>query len=192
MTLDDAIKNSTLILPEHKAEFTKYLEKLPDGIDKWLYLERIADPASVYQGDILLDIPVCLTDDDGNAVIGRDMVALISNTCDMQSDRQEFVTVCPIVSFDELRQNIENHKLETLLHDVRNNRIFRYFYLPPGDDLPESYIDFSRMVSISSIYLNDIKTSKPQQCILSLSPYGFYFFLVKLTYHLARMETRTT
>jgi len=189
MTLDDAINNAALILPEHKAEFTKYLEKLPDGIDKWLYLGNIADAASVYQGDILLDIPVCLIDDDGNAIAGRDIVALISNTCDMQSARQEFVTVCPIVTFDELRQNIESQKLDALLHDIKNNRIFRYFYLPPNGGFPEGYIDFSRMVSISSLYLNDIKRSKPQQCILSLSHYGYYFFLVKLTFHLARMET---
>lgn len=125
-------------------------------------------------------------DEDGDVVKGDDVVALISNTCDMQPARQDFIIASPIVSFDELEGDAA--AIESLRADIRRNKIFRYFYLPAQNDFPESFIDFSKMVSISSPFLNGIKQNSPQQCILSLSQNGFYFFLIKLTFHLARME----
>lgn len=186
MTLEDAIEKAAIILPEHRKELSVYLKNLPDGIEKWLYRDGIADPQSLYQGDVLLDLPTCFVDEEGDVVKGDDVVALISNTCDMQPVRQDFIIASPVVSFDELEGDAAT--VENLRAEIRRNKIFRYFYLPPQNDFPESFIDFSKMVSISSPYLNGIKRDSSRQCILSLSQNGFYFFLIKLTFHLARME----
>lgn len=186
MTLEDAIEKAAIILPEHRKELFAYLKKLPDGIEKWLYRVEIADPQSLYQGDVLLNLPTCFVDEEGDVVKGNDVVAVISNTCDMQPARQDFIIASPIVSLNELEGDAV--AVENLRAEIRRNKIFRYFYLPPQNDFPESFIDFSKMVSISSPYLNGVKRDSPRQCILSLSQNGFYFFLIKLTFHLARME----
>jgi hypothetical protein len=189
MTLDDAIEKASIILPEHRKELAAYLKNLPDGIEKWLYRSNIADPQSLYQGDVLINLPTCFVDEVGDVVKGDDVVALISNTCDMQPARQDFIIASPIVSFDELKENEgDAANIENLCAEIRGNKIFRYFYLPAQDGFPESCIDFSRMVSINSTFLNSIKRYSPQQCVLSLSQNGFYFFLIKLTFHFARME----
>ncbi len=187
MTLEDAIAKAQLILPEHKKEFTSLLEKFPKNIDQWLYRSPI-DPASLYQGDILVDIPVCFIDDDGDTVKGIDYVAMISNTCDMQPARKETVLASPIVVINELADHLKavgNKGIDNKLEDIRSNNIFSFFYLPEHGNFPESFIDFSRMITITSDYINRIYSGKR---ILSLSQYGFYLFLIKLTFHLARME----
>jgi hypothetical protein len=193
MTLEDAIHQANIILPEHKEEFIKQLKRFPYGIEKWLYRDSLVIPDSLYQGDILFNLPTCFIDEEGDIIEGEDFVALISNTCDMQPGRRDFVIISPIVPFDEYKEHLIHTKkdVENVLMDIRKNRIFGFFYLPPREMIPESFIDFSRMVSISSTYVNNIKISLPEKCLLSLSPYGFYLFLIKLTFHLARMETPT-
>ena len=187
MTLEDALEKAQIILPEHKKEFISLLSKFPKGIEKWLY--RIpADAQSLYQGDILIDMPVCFIDDDGDTVKGIDYIAMISNTCDMQPTRKDTVLASPIVVLTEYRDFLkaaDDKGVDNRLKDIRNNRIFSFFYLPQNDKFPESFIDFSRMVTINSDFVNRIYSGKR---LLSLSPYGFYLFLIKLTFHLARIE----
>lgn len=187
MTFEEAIDRSSIILPEHKKEFAMLLAKFPAGLEKWIYGVR-AESNSLFQGDILVEIPVCFIDEDGDTVQGIDPIAMISNTCDMQPDRKEFVIASPIIpitDFEEHLRSIGETGTDTKLTDIRRNRIFSYFYLPQYEGFPESFIDFSRMVTISSLYINRVFSGKRT---LSLSRYGFYLFLIKLTYHLARME----
>ncbi|MCK5506164.1 MAG: hypothetical protein KAJ10_13450 [Thermodesulfovibrionia bacterium] len=187
MTLEEAIAKAQLILPEHKKEFTALLEKFPHNIDKWIY-DLPSDPESLNQGDILIDMPVCFIDDDGDTVKGTDYVAMVSNACDMQPSRKETVIASPIVILAvraAFLKDIGGKDIETKLQDIRENKIFSFFYLPARDSFPESYIDFSRMITVNSNFANRVYTGKR---ILSLSQYGFYLFLIKLTFHLARME----
>ena len=107
MTLEDAIKRANIILPEHKSEFTSYLQKLPQGIEKWLY-GTPDNPNSLYQGDILIDLPVCFVNEAGDVVKGIDYVAMISNACDMQPNRKETVIASPIVRFSEYEKHLRD------------------------------------------------------------------------------------
>lgn len=187
MTFEEAIERSSIILPEHKNEFAALLAKFPADLEKWIY--RVpAESNSLFQSDILLEIPVCFIDEDGDTVQGIDTVTMISNTCDMQPDRKEFIIASPIIpitDFEEHLRSIGETGIDTKLTDIRRNRIFSYFYLPQHEGFAESFIDFSRMVTINSHYINRVFSGKRT---LSLSQYGFYLFLIKLTYHLARME----
>ena len=187
MTLDDYINRASIILPEHKKEFASYLKKLPSGIEKWLY-GTPDNQDSLYQGDILIDLPVCFIDEDGDVVKGIDIVAMISNACDMQIGRRETVIASPIITFSEYEKHLRlagEKNINDRIMDIRHNNIFSRFYLPQAIKFPESFIDFSKMVTINSTYAN---REYPEQRLLSLSQYGFYFFLIKLTFHFARME----
>jgi hypothetical protein len=188
MELKELIEESPCILPGHKKEFFAYLRNdFPWGIEKWLY-GTPEDMGSLYQGDILVDVPVCRIDEDGDVVKATDRVAMISNTCDLQPARKETVIASLIFTFADhekfLRQN-EERDVDRTLRNIRENNVFSYFYLPQSDDFPESFIDFSTMVTIDSYYMN---STYPEKRVLSLSPHGRYLLLIKLTFHLARVE----
>jgi len=58
-------------------------------------------------------------------------------------------------------------------------------YLPGGQNIPDSFVDFGHLCSLSSDYFH-------RECyrrrLVSLSWYGHYFLLVKLAYHFTRPE----
>jgi len=188
MELRKLIEGSACILPGHKEEFIACLEKFPK-VDDWLYGVP-ADAGFLYQGDLLFDVPVCLIDSEGDVIKGKDRVAMISNTCDMQPGRKENVVASVVFTLadhaDLLKaQGITDEGMEERLRNIRENRVFSYFYLPPNGEIPEGFIDLSTMVTINSDYMNSAYTEKR---VLSLSRNGFYLFLIKLTFHLARIE----
>jgi len=191
MTLEEALRETPIIRERDKASLFKCLkEDFPTHIEKWLYTDGITDAAALYQGDIVLDLPVCFIDEDGDIIGGNSAVSLVSNTCDMQPGRKDYILVSPVIPIEEQRKDYESvgADIENHLANIRNNRIFSYFYLPPKGDFGESFIDFSQMITIHSNYLNNIKTEAPANCKVSLSRNGFYLFLIKLGYHFARME----
>lgn len=191
MGLRELIEGSPCILPGHKAEFLAHLETFPDRIEEWLYGVP-DDMGSLYQGDIVVNMPVCLIDEDGDVIRASDCVAMISNSCDLQPGRRGNVVASLVLNLSEyenhLRANGEPGVHERLTN-IRANLVYSYFYLPASNGFPESFIDFSTMVTINSDYMNSTYSSKR---ILSLSPYGFYLLLIKLTFHLARMEYWTS
>lgn len=183
MKFEELITNSYFNLPSHKSKLLDFIRKnFPHGVYKNLYSRNI-DPYILYQGDVIKQIPVCFIDKDGNTQIGLDTVALVSNTCDMQHNRQPTIIVSPIIELSEL-----SHMSNDYIKDLKNNNIFRYFYLPPAGRMPESCVDFARMSTLNNVYINNLKSTVPHNCIISLSGVGFYLFLIKLTYHLARTE----
>jgi hypothetical protein len=189
-SLQQAIRNSTVVFPEHQNELIERLENFPYGLEKWLYRTCIVDTQSLYQADIIIKVPTCFINEVGKPAKGVDIVCLISATCDMQDSRKEFIVAAPIVPFDELMAvATDKEQAANRIDEMRKNRVFSYFYLPEQNGLPEGFVDFTRMMAVSSRYLNMLKKTSPEHCILSLSQTGYYLFLIKLTYYLARMET---
>lgn len=189
-SLQEAIQKSTVILPGHQKELIQCLNEFPYGLDKWLYRTSVVDAQVLYQADIVTDVPTCFINANGKPAKGIDIVCLISATCDIQDSRKEFIVVAPIVPFHELKAGATDVKqAESRIDDIRKNKVFSYFYLPKQNSLPEGFIDYTRMVAVNSRYVNEIKKTKPDRCILSLSQTGYYLFLIKLTYYLARMES---
>lgn len=191
MTFEEAINQAPNILPGHKKEFSECIRNFPFGVEKWLYLNSVVNDNALYQGDIILDLPTSMIDDEGYPVKGSDNVALISNSCDMQPDRHDSIIVSPIIDLNEYKSCLEKiapEKAENQISAIRKNEKICYFYLPEVKGFPESFIDLTNMISISSKYLNMIKNSKTEKCFISLSDNGFYLFLIKLVYHFARLE----
>ncbi|KJU86847.1 hypothetical protein MBAV_000961 [Candidatus Magnetobacterium bavaricum] len=179
MTLDDAIQRAQFIRPEHKGKLRECLEKLhPDCISKWLYgTHREYD--TLYQGDILKEIPVCFIDEDGDVISGTDYVAMISNTCDMQPNRKETIIVSPIVTLADYKEDLIENKVKNVdskLEDIKKNKIISKFYLPHNGIFPESFVDFSSMVTVNSIFVNRVYRDKE---LLSLISIWFLFFPYK-------------
>ncbi|HSW62014.1 MAG TPA: hypothetical protein VLH56_01640 [Dissulfurispiraceae bacterium] len=189
MYLEEAINKATIIAEEQKADFFACLDRLPQDLDRWLYNPTILEEQSLNQGDILNNIPICFIEDDGDAYGGNFTVALMSTSCDMQPGRLPYVLAAPVVSLEELTQYKNKDTANQFAEQIKKNKIARYFFLPALNGLGDACIDFSQIVTISSNFMHKIKSEKPSNCVLSLSQKGYYFFLVKLMYFFARIET---
>jgi hypothetical protein len=193
-SLDDAINNAKLILPGHKKEFFEILKNFPNDIERWLFNESVADKESLYQGDIVLDLPVCFVWNNGKIKKGAKNVILVSNTCDMQPNRHNFIVVSPFIPIQKHKEKLSRispnspNKVESNLADIRKNKVFSSFYIPANNCIEEGFIDFTQMISIGSSYLNEIKKGGTASCPISLSVNGRYLFLIKLLFHIARQK----
>jgi len=122
---------------------------------------------------------------------------LLSHTCDMEFEektREKYISVAPVFSFEEFAKfkvsKYTDEGWQDFLDDVRKNRITDILYIPGKNPLNDSVILLDRISSIDPKFLKIRLEKTGSKRVLSLSQTGFYFFLIKLTYHFARYEDR--
>ncbi len=167
------------------------IENFPDNIDNRIYTTRLKCEKTVFQGDGIRDLPV-ISLPSVKSVNAKVMV--FSNTCDVdpQNDRPFNSRVCyaPIFNLSKykamLEQNFPEDSVEGHLRSVRNQEITQIFYLPYHPDIEgESIVFFDR---INNLDRRHIKADQiPEQRLFTLSDYGFYLFLIKLSIHFTRI-----
>jgi hypothetical protein len=179
------------ILPEeHQEPLSRNLRRIPDF--SWL-LGAPHPSAERLQGDLILDVPTVFLDQTAVPRTHNFTVMVLNNTCDLPDDRLEVVTVVPVVDFAEFLTSQRNEgRSDASLHGyaeaIRRNDITELFYLPPfgsflGGGL--GLLQFACSIS-QSVYLKAVNEGRRAA---SFSQIGFYFFLIKLTTHIARPET---
>jgi len=198
--LDEIIDSSYFIDNNLKEQCKDYFKQTRHPVGDWLFSYKPTE--DVYQGDIIdkLDIIYFEVVNDilETKVLEDQPCMLLSNTCDMDlhgKTRGKYISVAPIFAF----RDFSNWKIESysdegwggFLNDVKRNRITDILYIPGKQPLAESVILLDRIFSIDPKFLDaKIKRSGSKK-ILSLSQIGFYYFLIKLTYHFARYEDRS-
>lgn len=171
------------------------------------------DPEIVYtkkeeefflQGDGIIDIPFnefVLSEYKTFFCSGM----IISNTCDISEGNQRVsepnVQLAILLDFneylDELKEvGISNEKIQSFKSNLKENRISNLMYLPEliknGEKvLPESIVRFDKVVSVPSTVIN--KNYTKSYCpigdkLFTLSNYGFYLLLLKLSIHYCRFR----
>lgn len=188
MDLEDAAQQSGVIPPERVASLVSCL-KAPDF--GWL----LTCPHSTerrLQGDVLSDFPVALVDSAGSPRCKQFTVLVLNNTCDLQPQRSEFVTVAPVLDFGAFSQHVIQKRGEAsaanYLKDVKANRVFEILWLPAfGSFLYGAVVFLDKIGSVSSVVYESALAGDRR--LASFSQNGFYFLLIKLTKHLARPES---
>jgi hypothetical protein len=197
--LDELIDSSHFIADHLKEQCKQYLKQIPQGLGDWFYSSLI--PQAAYQGDIVDKFEVVyyeVVDDRLEIQSLEDFPCmLLSHTCDMDLEdktREKYVSVAPVFSFKEFAKFKTSEYSEKGWNDfldaVKANRITDILYIPGKSPLDNSVILLDR---ISSVHPNLLKIRLQKggtKRVLSLSQIGFYFFLIKLTYHFARYEDR--
>ena len=87
------------------------------------------------------------------------------------------------------RLGFPHKKVADHINDIRKQRITNVFFLPGINSiLDDSIIQFDRICSCSndSISRADLKNKR----IFTLSNYGFYLFLFKLSLHFTRIQEK--
>jgi len=190
------VENIDLFLPRYLTNTTASalidsLRQFPDNIDQRLYLGSIATDLPVLQGDGIRGLMVCHV--PAQRFYEAPCVVL-SNSCDIDpaNERHTPVNVCyaPILRLDkyhhELVERYSHAKAASVVESIRKQHITQYFYLPRGLGLDyEGLVSLDQLCSAPST--PEFHSQMKARRLFTLSQYGFYLFLFKLSVHFTRM-----
>lgn len=174
------------------------LKYFPENIDKRLYTSYLKNSPVIYQGDGLsgllhIELPKPIT----KKVDGM----ILSNTCDIDQENVRLLSSrlihAPILNLQKYYEMLINMFVGTNkkpkdiidqhISSIKKQYISHIFFLPKGEGLSEeSIILFDRVTSLPSSYFP--KNKIIEQRLFTLSDFGFYLFLFKLSVHFTRVR----
>ncbi|UCZ56738.1 hypothetical protein LGV61_00225 [Desulfurispirillum indicum] len=166
----------------------KDISMFPDNIDNRLYTNIHED--NCFQGDGIKQLPVIFLPENE---IKHAPVLILSNTCDISALNRRylppFVLYTPLIPLENyiamLRDaKICSEKISTHTTEIKRQAVSQIFYLPPHGKLIESIVFFDRIVSNHAASL---PSPIHQSRLFSLSQYGHYLLLFKLSMHFTRL-----
>lgn len=178
---------------ENYEQLISEIRAFPANIDKRMFTSGL-ERNIIYQGDGLRDMPVVNIEDLTQGVKYRPCM-IISNTCDMDlANTRLFPTTImytPIVILRNYVHVLEQYgatvdKIKNHIADVKAQKVSSMFYLPSIGEQEESIVFLDRILHVSQKYVdrNAIDTRR----LFSLSDYGFYLFVFKMSIHLSRIR----
>lgn len=195
MNLDDL----KIYLPKYLSEESENelfisLKDFPSNIDQRLYTNYLKSEPIIFQGDGLQSLlAINLPSTETKIVSGM----VISNTCDIDpTNKRNFpsqIIYAPIIDFkkysDSLKQKLPAEKVYSHLEAIRKQFVTQIFYLPPlSDKLKESIVFLDRLHNIKNDYCD--RSELDSSRIFTLSDYGNYLFLFKLSLHFTRIQDK--
>lgn len=180
---------------ESQEELFAELKSFPENIDKRFFTELLKASKVLYQGDGIRDLPIV----EFATRTFLDVKALIiSNTCDTDPTNKRrfsaYAAYAPILNLSKWEATLKSNRpkgewqsIEGHIQGIRAQTVTQFFYLPPSPALPnESFVRLDRLFSIPT---DEIPAdSIPERRIFTLSNYGFYVLLFKLSLHFTRIQ----
>ena len=134
----------------------------------------------INQGDILDKIPFIFQDENGKINLFQTKGMVISNSCDVENDSE--VILAPLIPYANSNEFNDNQK-----KDILNNKYNAKMCLSYSE-IDNYYIDLAGMQSFNKHFILKLFEEKKIKLEYSLSQFGWYFLLTKLTIHFMRME----
>lgn len=151
------------------------------------------------QSDLIKEIRMSVWNDDiSNYEKGYSDAIIISNTCDISNDNKHELNkkqclFAPVIDFNEYISDLTNsgypkEKLQQFISSVKTQLITNLFYLPFFHKENKEYVVLLDNVfwfpteELNS-YIENIKENR----ITSLGQFGYYLFILKLSYHICRL-----
>lgn len=181
--------------PSSEQTLFEELRQFPTNIDAGrVYSRTIQMEEQLYQGD---GIDGALVTNLPSAEIRPSNVVLLSNTCDMAVENRRLfpsrICYSPIFNLEKYRNKLiesnvtTSSRVEQHVNDIRYQKITQIFFLPRGGDLAEDGFIFFDRLNSSALTTEDVDRLSRQK-LFSLSNYGLYLFLFKLSIHFTRMN----
>ena len=172
------------------------LKDFPNNIDERFYSNYNLDDNILYQGDCLKDIPAFKLPNTHSKL---SQSIAISNTCDMDlnnsnerpwnTQRILFSQIILLEKLEkELCQRFPKDKVTNYINSIKKQKITNTFYLPKSKNLDEAivFFDYTNSFDIDFIERDGLKEKR----LVSLSNYGFYILLIKLSIHFTRIQEK--
>lgn len=174
------------------------LKDFPENIDNRIYTNYLLGNQIIYQGDGMSGLlSVSLPDTRYGRVSGM----ILSNTCDLDvanerlvESRLVFATIFQLEKYKNLlvRTQVETGKktaevIDNHIDRIKKQYISNIFYLPAWGNLEhDSIVLFDRVNNLPNSFINKEEISEKK--LFTLSDYGFYLFLYKLSIHFTRIR----
>ncbi len=199
----ELIQDISLYLPQYlssseKDSMREELRNFPtDGTKSTIYTCALKCADYLLQADGIADLPYC---NFPNTKIGKVSGILFSNTCDMSVENKRLnncrIMYAPILSLDKYKAGLlgkfEKERVEAHINDIKSQSVSQVMYLPQdktGVGLGfDGIVFFDRAISIP--LSNQITEEFIKNRIFTLSNFGFYLFLLKISYHFTRIKER--
>jgi len=179
--------------PESEKYLFEELKHFPKNIDDRLYASYPLEPDIIYQGDGIDGLLVVNLPDP---LIAKAPVMIFSNTCDIDPRNKRLfpstLVYSPVFNLQKYRDGLIASKMkdaaaiESHIESIKKQRITQMFYLPKGESLQnESFVFLDKINSCDNTFLEkqEIKNLR----LFTLSNYGLYLFIFKLSIHFTRI-----
>jgi hypothetical protein len=173
--------------PENKRQLFEELKSFPDNVNYYLHdkSEEEMLQGDGWRGFLLLDAVT----HDAKRVSG----IILSNSCDIALDnpsyRRRRAVFCPLVElarYETLLSGIKQEmEVRSILEDIKRQRITYIFHLPAVNGVCRESI--ALLDDVHSVDLGNFVSGERAK-LFTLSQYGFYIFLVKLSIHFTRFQ----
>ncbi len=179
---------------ESDKELFDGLKNFPNNIDTRIYTNYLLDTNIIYQGDGIKDLLV-INLPDLDAKPAPSMV--LSNTCDIDLENvRNFpsqIVYAPIFDLNKYQKVLyvkskkTKEQIDSHIEAVKKQQITQVFYLPKIEGkINESLVFFDRICNFPNklIPRHNLKDKR----LFTLSDYGAYLFLLKLSIHFTRVQ----
>ncbi len=189
-------ENISVYLPkylsaESQDELYSELKNFPSN-DPNIFFSTL-NSSAIFQGDAMNDFPLISLPDQR---VENSAVLILSNTCDTDPSNfrffPSFLVYCPLIKLSKYtalleKNNVSKDKIDNHIKDIKNQKITQIMFFPKSRYLEEDYISFfERINHISSQFVS--RDSIESRRIFSLSNFGFYLLLIKLSMHFTRIR----
>lgn len=181
---------------ESDKELFEGLKSFPNNLDSRMYTNYLEDTNIIYQGDGIKDLLVINLP---NSDIKPAPSIILSNTCDIDLENERLfssqVVYAPIFNLRKYQNTLlskGNKSVEQVtshIDSIRKQEITQIFYLPKLESrIDESIVFLDRVLNLPNKFIQrqDLKDSR----LFTLSNYGAYIFLLKLSIHFTRIKDK--
>lgn len=171
-------------------EIKKFINK--EDSDK-IFTTFLLDQKTIFQGDGMKGFKFFSFETE-EIKISNGIV--LSNTCDISLENERLypnqILFSPIISLkkytDLLEKNgINEQKLKSHIDSIRNQEITTIFYLPAtSNNFEESIVFLDRISNMRNS--REVANQLLEGRIFTLSNFGFYLFLLKISVHFTRIK----
>ena len=198
MTLEDEIR---IYLPKYLSAdnydiLIKELEDFPNNIDGRMYTS-IAEDTLLCQGDVIKDMPYAEIDHLDSGVINKNCIVL-SNTCDVDLNNKRLfhsrIMYAPLIELSKYksvllkRGTATEQQINDHIKSIKEQRVSQILYLPESITFRESIVFLDRVLNIDCRAID--RMALKQSRLISLSDYGFYMLLFKISVHFSRLQEK--
>jgi hypothetical protein len=122
---------------------------------------------------------------------------VLSNTCDMAPENRRLysssIIYAPIMDLQKYVENLQinNIREDTInnhITDIRKQAVTSMLFLPSNSKMPDSIVFLDRIMSVDNSYISREELNSKR--LFSLSDYGFYLLLFKLSVHFSRIQEK--
>jgi hypothetical protein len=182
-----------LSAPEQVRLFDE-LKQFPSNIDRRIYTTALKADPELFQGDGLTGLPIISLPD---TTILAASVMVVSNTCDITRDNRRVVSnrilYCPIIRLSAYEEELNGHlpgqgsRIASHIQSIKRQECSSMFYLPPPPNQVDERIALFDRTNNYEMQKLDIAALVANR-LFTLSDYGFYLFVYKLSVHFTRLR----